>query len=641
MKLFSMLALLLLFGALFAATEPQTDSQTAAPTTTEAPSSPAEAPPSLATMPSPSTQTPSEPSISPATSTASAQVESSGTAVLPDSKGIAPNAASTSTLPQSGTISGYVGEGLHKKSVQISNPTGNNAIFANDSNESAQPARAPRMQPAEVTDVTYSCSLTPSDFSMQLGSVQEMEATCFADDNQTDCPELEWESALGSINATSNSTAIFTPAGMGNGTIAASSVEWNYSCSAFATVTIGNLTSIAISPQSASLQVGSSVQFSVLGYDDYNNSMVPNETQVNWSSQGSAGVVNPTGLFAALEEGNATIFALYNNMSANATVGVRTIPQPPQASGSSGGAGRTSQSGGTVGTAASVGAKRTCAGEPVFVSVSDWGSALSGATVSLYLKQGANAILVSQATSDSNGAATLKTEKEGNYELVASKDAMREGRVSFYLSSCEGAGSPLEAAPQGALSFAQGAGASLVLEKQAVSANFARTFKVYKSIDGDGAASYYADITTTFTNSAQAPLLNFEIAESVPSSVFSDVRSLAFTSYPRFSSTSPSTFYWKVSALSSGQAASFTYRVPRALSAEMISAFASPSLLLNEETPLSATVESAKGNDMFSAVAAFAGTKDVSQLLELAGMTILALAALFAAYTFFAGKKTQ
>ncbi|VVB58751.1 Bacterial Ig-like domain (group 2) [Candidatus Anstonella stagnisolia] len=795
MKFGVLFAFLLLLGALFAATAPESVAQTAAPPSTSPP---------------PSTMQPSTPAAPPIPATATS---------VSSAISNPPSSLAQTSLPSSATtgLSGYVGEGLYKsKNSKITDSMllNKNAIAINVSN-SLQAARAlPRRDPAQV----YSCNVTPNDFLLQLGDIMPMLAECFVDGAQSACPQMGWQSGIGTFSNIGdvNATAVFHPNRIGNGAISVSSADGNYSCSASVIITMGNVTSLVVSPPSAYLPVGDSVQFSVRGFDDFNNSMVPNAAQVNWSAEGNAGTINPDGLFSALEEGNATVTArwngllanasvdayisrtcnitppslrmvvgenadlnatcfdnavsadcplmnwdstisyvfaipigsntsatfqplksgigtisaasadsryscsiplevlmgnitsvsifpqnvtlakgesvqfyvnasddfrdsfltteanwsvqgtagtinasgfftaasegnatvsaLYNELGANASVGVYTIPQPPQAGGSAGsfaGAGSTPSSGGAVGSAAGVNAKRSCAGNPVEATVSEWGSTISGATVSLYLKEGGKTILVSQSLSDHFGGATLKTGKEGDYELVASKDGMREGRVSFYLSPCESAGSGSVAAAPGSLSFAQAAGSSIVLEKEIISANFARTFSVRKSVDNDGASSYYTDITTTYTNSAQAPLLDFEVAETVPSSVFSDVRSLAFTSYPRFSSTAPGTFYWKVSALSGGQKASYTYRIPRALSAEMISAFAAPSLLLNGEKSLNATVEGTKGTGVLAAVAAFAGAKDVSQLLELAGMTILALAVLFAAYTFFAGKKSQ
>lgn len=504
-----------------------------------------------------------------------------------------------------------------------------------------------------IAYIPRSCNITPANVQARAGENVNLSITCIEDNAEVPCPQASWSSALGTfaIPLDSNASAIFTAQHTGSGSINATSENGLFACGVPAEILMGNITSISISPQNILFTINGSMnetinnsvqQFYVNAYDDFNNSL--QTTDANWSIDGNAGTINASGFFTAAAEGNATVSALYANISANASVSVRIIqlppPQlpanntPPRSSG-------TSSSGGTVGSAAGVSAKRSCAGNPVEATVSEWGNTIWGATVSLYLKEGTKTILVSQATSNGNGAATLKTEKEGDYELVASKAGMRDGRVSFYLAPCEGAGSGSLAPVQGSLEFAQAAGSSIVLEKETVNANFARTFSVRKVVDKDGATSYYTDVTTSYTNSAPTAILNFEVAETVPSAIFADVRSLAFTSYPRFSSNTPNTFYWKVSALSTGQKTSFTYRIPRALSAEMIGAFAAPSLLLGDEKALSATVESTKGNDVFTAVAAFAGTKDVSQLLELAGMTILALAVLFAAYTFFAGRKSQ
>lgn len=630
MKLFSLLAFLLLAGALFAQTAPE--APPAAPPSALPPAEPA-APPATPTS---SSEQPSSPApASPAESTASAEKEN--TAPFDSS----PSSAPILPAPETGSLTGYVGEGLYK--YNNAGTGGGNAemdgvqeMDALDENDSGQRALSPpRLQPA---DTNYSCLISPPNFSIRLGSTQELNVTCLSDDAQTPCPQMDWESALGLLNATSNESANFTPSRIGSGSITASSADGgNYTCSAFATVEMGSITSISIFPQSAELSAGEHAQFYVNASDDYGNSLLT--TDANWDVQGGAGEINASGFFSALAEGNATVLADYNNMSANTTVSVRRALQPaPQTSGSGSGGAGTSATGGAVGSAAGVSAKRTCAGNPIEATVSEWGSTLRGASVSLYLAEGAKRTLVSQATTDGNGAAELKTEKEGDYELVASKDGMRDGRISFYLPPCNPAGSALPA-QQGA-SFSEGAGTSLVLEREFISSNFVRTFSVYKAIDKDGAASYYSDITTTYTNNAGQPMEGFEVAETIPASVFSDVRSLAFTSYPRFSPSAPSTFYWKAGKLAQGQKASFTYRMPRALTAEMIGSFAAPSIVLGGEKPLSAKIGAAKDTGVLATVAAFAGAKDVSALLELAGMTLLALATLFAAYTFFAGKKS-
>lgn len=480
-----------------------------------------------------------------------------------------------------------------------------------------------------------SCNLTPSSVNLRAGEEVYLNATCIAGNQTVPCPVLSWSSPLGyfTIPILSNSTARFTATSAGNGTISASNPQ-GYYCSIPALVLMGNISSISILPQSATLQVGQTQQFFVLARDAFGNNL--STTSANWSSNGSAGTISGSGLFSATSAGTSIVFAQYSGFRANASVLVEAQAAQPS-SGSSGGSGNSP--GGAMGEVAGINVQKECAGKPLVATVSLWGEKISGAQVSLYLKQGNSLSLVSEGTSGKDGTVSLPTQQEGNYEIVSSMGDLREGRQSFYLSPCSAA---LQEQPQGASLSPSQPQAELLLRKAVVQGSFVREFGSYKQTNADGTLSYYTDVFVTFTNRAASPILQLEISETVPQSVFSDARRMEFSGTPSFSSA-PNTFSWKIAALAPNQNATFAYRIPRALNADMISAFSAPILMLGDQKQLNATVESSKSSDVFASVAAslegnFGGT---SQMLAFAGMSILGLAALFALYTFASGKKQQ
>ena len=477
------------------------------------------------------------------------------------------------------------------------------------------------------------CTLSPRDFSVPLGTSMYVNATCAPEGYPADCPALYWESDMGLMRMHINITSyiIFTPfPDTGTGYVRASSTEYNFSCISTVTVLAGPLARIEVSPQGAYIPVGSTQQFSLLAFDSLNNTIMPNASLVDWSSEGNAGTMSDSGLFSATGAGSSTIYAEYLNFSANATIG--TYVQPPSGGGSSGGSGG-SGGGGAVGQIAGLRVQKECVGRPIYATVSAWGDAISNANVNLYLVEGNRYTLVLQATTDSNGQATLSALQEGNYEARASKDDLREGKQSFYLGQCTGG---TFEPPQGGISL-EPAAATLLFRQAIVYGDFVREFGVYSA---SGGAQDYTEVSVTYTNRATSPISDFEISETVPSSVYADARSMEFASQPRFASQN--TFLWSAPTLYLGRNITYAYRIPRPLNTDMMAAFASPGILLESEKNLNATV-GAGGGDFFASTAAALWGADgsMSQTLVLVGIAVLGIALAFAAYVYMGGKKSQ
>jgi hypothetical protein len=81
------------------------------------------------------------------------------------------------------------------------------------------------------------------------------------------------------------------------------------------------LTSIAVTPGSATVGRGESVQFGATALDQFGKPML-NAPTLNWSTTGSAGTIDSTGVYTAPTAGNgaATIVATAGNISGTATV---------------------------------------------------------------------------------------------------------------------------------------------------------------------------------------------------------------------------------------------------------------------------------------------------------------------------------
>jgi uncharacterized protein YjdB len=170
-----------------------------------------------------------------------------------------------------------------------------------------------------------SISVTPVGLTLGIGINQQYTATAtYSDGSSQDLSSgVTWSSSSTSV-ATVNSSGLVTTVGAGNTTITAT--VGSLSDTSTLTVVAAHLLSIAVSPATPSIAVGTTQQFSAVGsFDDGSTQLL---TSVTWSSsaQGVA-TVTSAGLATAVGTGSTTISAVSGGAtgSASLTVSAATL----------------------------------------------------------------------------------------------------------------------------------------------------------------------------------------------------------------------------------------------------------------------------------------------------------------------------
>ncbi len=168
-----------------------------------------------------------------------------------------------------------------------------------------------------------SISLTPPRASIRMGATQQFSATAKYSDNTTAdvSPTATWKVTTQGV-ATINSTGLATGVASGSSTITASV----RGISGTATLTVQSptktLTSVSVSPVSASVWVGATQQFAATArYSDGSTADVSGTATWTVATQGVASVAS-SGLATAAASGSTTVTASLNGMSGTATLTV-------------------------------------------------------------------------------------------------------------------------------------------------------------------------------------------------------------------------------------------------------------------------------------------------------------------------------
>lgn len=147
----------------------------------------------------------------------------------------------------------------------------------------------------------------------------------FEDGQQLDLTSaVTWTSSMPSVATISNTISDSGSAtGVSAGTSIISAVFQNQSATADLTVTNVKLSSISVTPASASISLGSSEQFTAIGtFSD--NSQITITREVVWtSSNAGVAVINSIGTANSASAGTATIQAVLNGVSGAATLTVQ------------------------------------------------------------------------------------------------------------------------------------------------------------------------------------------------------------------------------------------------------------------------------------------------------------------------------
>ena len=420
----------------------------------------------------------------------------------------------------------------------------------------------------------------PSHASLLVGDTQQFNAYLIVNGGSTIEVPFTW-STTGGVG-TIDSNGLFTAAHAGNGLVFAKYYSFslgrmlsgNASVSVNSTVPPANVSYIEVTPDPASLFVGQSQQFIATAYDASGNSLgVIANSNLAWSATSGIGTIDANGIFTASSVGSGLVTAYYSGASrstpisdsASVTVS-QFVPSPGGSGGSSGG----SNGGASFKTSTTV--SFSCTGKPGTVKITVYDSAVKNATVEIIYMGGAKSekVLVKEIT----GTTTLSftPERSGDYTLHVSVGSDQTS-ANFFVPYC---------GPE-TLNVTQNITVRLEPVRELVfsklvnySGGFSKRFSVYKISDGQ-AESFESDVVLYLNYTGNSTKYDFDILDSVPSSVLARSNQITFADRPSAVSSEPK-FEWKVKSVSKGGRLSYAYSFSRPLTEQMIALFDAPSI---------------------------------------------------------------
>ena len=183
-----------------------------------------------------------------------------------------------------------------------------------------------------IAATVISITITPANPSVAKGETEQLTATGNLSDGTTEdlTDQVSWTVSPDTL-ATVNATGLLTAEGVGGGVIHAEFVEENGTLilgTTNLTVTAAVLSSIAVTPATSSIAIGTTVQLTATGTfsDGTTQDLTP---QVGWTS-GNAAIAQVSnasgtqGLVAGPAVGSSSITATLNGVSGSTTVTVTT-----------------------------------------------------------------------------------------------------------------------------------------------------------------------------------------------------------------------------------------------------------------------------------------------------------------------------
>jgi hypothetical protein len=261
------------------------------------------------------TTTPPPPAVSVTLNQTSANVAVSGTTQF---TATVTNSSNTSvTWSVDGVANGNSTTGTISSSGLYTAPAqpGSHSVTATSVADSSATAKA--------TVAVGLLSLTPSTATINASATQQFDATIQGFTNASVTWSVNQVSGGNSTVGTISASGMYTaPAQGGSYTITATSSA-DTSVTATATITVKSLTSIAVSPGSASIFAGATQQFAATAtYSDGSTANI--SSTANWTSgTTSIATVNSTGLATGVTPGTATVTASLSGISGTATLTVK------------------------------------------------------------------------------------------------------------------------------------------------------------------------------------------------------------------------------------------------------------------------------------------------------------------------------
>ena len=169
--------------------------------------------------------------------------------------------------------------------------------------------------------VLTSLAVSPVSPQLSKGATQAMTAQGFDQFNQPFATTVTWTSSATSIGTINPSTGLFTAVAAGTTTLTATSGSVTGATTVTVTPAAPVLTSIIVTPQTSTVQIGGTIVFSAQGLDQ---NSAPFSATFTWTSSApSVGTIDAaTGAFAAVAPGTTTITAKSGTVTGTATVNV-------------------------------------------------------------------------------------------------------------------------------------------------------------------------------------------------------------------------------------------------------------------------------------------------------------------------------
>ena len=167
-----------------------------------------------------------------------------------------------------------------------------------------------------------SIAVSPAVQSISAGTTQAFTAVGSFDDGSTQLlPSVTWSSSLNSVAAVD---AIGLATGVGTGTATITATSGSVSGTASLTVTAATLVSIAVTPASSSMAVGTTKQFTATGTFSDSSTQDITGVVVWTSSTPAAATISAQGLAASVATGSTTITAAFGSVNGSTGLTVST-----------------------------------------------------------------------------------------------------------------------------------------------------------------------------------------------------------------------------------------------------------------------------------------------------------------------------
>jgi fibronectin type 3 domain-containing protein len=170
-----------------------------------------------------------------------------------------------------------------------------------------------------------SVAVTPASASVQVGSTQQFSAVGSDAYGNVLTPQPAWAWSV-SGGGTIDAAGLFTSGTVAGGPYTITAMSGTISASATITIAAGSLASIAVSPASADVQAGSTVQFSAVGADAYGNVLAPQPTWT-WNTSGG-GTIDSAGLFTSGSVAGGPYGVTASSGSVSGTANVLVVAGP-------------------------------------------------------------------------------------------------------------------------------------------------------------------------------------------------------------------------------------------------------------------------------------------------------------------------